>query len=580
MPYAITAEFPLGYYQGHTETGTTERYPSILRLHAALVGAAYARQRLHVDETTLLHATHPSSPSDAATKTAVKPVEVTELDAQARQALTWLEHHAPDAITLPRTWTNSGRGAKAYRRKGWSQNVKADGPDNPAAAEDAVGRTALAAPVTWWWSDNPPESVAHVLADLCGEVPYLGERQSVVRLYPQQAESIPDTAYTRADDAPISAANVLTFDAPAPGRSDALQADYERGVKAKYPTRSADRPRNHTTANAESDLVDTWDASAITRQVPYQAPQSDIATNLPWTIGYLVRVEPLHPGNIQYWRPRPDIRVEWALAVHRALVKLLGSDATPLITGRYPAGDRQPANRAAIQILDAGLPLNAQYSTDLNGRLGSAQILVALPPIGRGTTPEDIDMVEDALRRLKMIAIRTDEVIAVTSIDAIDITRLWAPREPDMQRWWFPHPLMIAENRAPKRSLLTDHGWSPADAIRVSIGNVFRDQLPPIHEHNTDHRQILLSQAVRDAGARIGGAHRADPVNPQRYVHRINPNAVITALQGLIHLGPLSPESAFTAIGQSRHLGGGLLVPSDLPEPSAISYDSQGGDND
>jgi CRISPR-associated protein Csb2 len=40
MPFSLVATLPLGTYRGHRPDGTTERYPSVARLHAALLCAA------------------------------------------------------------------------------------------------------------------------------------------------------------------------------------------------------------------------------------------------------------------------------------------------------------------------------------------------------------------------------------------------------------------------------------------------------------------------------------------------------------------------------------------------------------
>ena len=78
MPFAITAEFPLGFYQGKDRFGATERYPSFNRTYSSLIGAAYALARL----------------ADA------------DLSAEDHETLDWLEWHAHDAIALPtaRQW--------------------------------------------------------------------------------------------------------------------------------------------------------------------------------------------------------------------------------------------------------------------------------------------------------------------------------------------------------------------------------------------------------------------------------------------------------------------------------------------
>jgi CRISPR-associated protein Csb2 len=49
-------------------------------------------------------------------------------------------------------------------------------------------------------------------------------------------------------------------------------------------------------------------------------------------------------------------------------------------------------------------------------------------------------------------------------------------------------------------------------------------------------------------------------------VHRVHPHAVVRPYRATIALGDLGGPATIQAIGQCRHLGGGLLVPQDYPE--------------
>jgi CRISPR-associated protein Csb2 len=50
------------------------------------------------------------------------------------------------------------------------------------------------------------------------------------------------------------------------------------------------------------------------------------------------------------------------------------------------------------------------------------------------------------------------------------------------------------------------------------------------------------------------------------WVHKVHPHAVVRPYRAEVWLGDLCPDRTVQAIGQSRHLGGGLLVPVDAPE--------------
>jgi CRISPR-associated protein Csb2 len=59
-----------------------------------------------------------------------------------------------------------------------------------------------------------------------------------------------------------------------------------------------------------------------------------------------------------------------------------------------------------------------------------------------------------------------------------------------------------------------------------------------------------------------------------RYVHRTAEGTVIQPYRATVRLGGLAGQQTVVAIGQSRHLGGGLLVPLDLPAPAASRSDA------
>ena len=52
----------------------------------------------------------------------------------------------------------------------------------------------------------------------------------------------------------------------------------------------------------------------------------------------------------------------------------------------------------------------------------------------------------------------------------------------------------------------------------------------------------------------------------ERYVHKINEHAVVRPYTAYLSMGSLAGAQTIQAIGQCRHLGGGLLVPEDHPE--------------
>ena len=52
-----------------------------------------------------------------------------------------------------------------------------------------------------------------------------------------------------------------------------------------------------------------------------------------------------------------------------------------------------------------------------------------------------------------------------------------------------------------------------------------------------------------------------------RYAHKVNAHAVVRPYRAVLRLTGVAGDQVVQAIGQSRHLGGGLLVPRDVPAP-------------
>jgi len=99
MAFAISAYFPLGFYQGSDSGGRPEEFPSLCRLYSALVSVAYLTFGFEqVDANRNL------------------------TDDQIREALNWLEDNPPQGMLLPHAVKADSR-AVAYRNKGNVQNI-------------------------------------------------------------------------------------------------------------------------------------------------------------------------------------------------------------------------------------------------------------------------------------------------------------------------------------------------------------------------------------------------------------------------------------------------------------------------
>ena len=119
-------------------------------------------------------------------------------------------------------------------------------------------------------------------------------------------------------------------------------------------------------------------------------------------------------------------------------------------------------------------------------------------------------------------------------------------------------PAAVPDSRALR------HGpWSLADAVRLSVGLVWRDELVGRGRGEAWYRQVADAAARR--GVQVESVHRVTDTDLGRFVHRVAPGSVVQPYRAEVMLGDLAGDRTMVAVGQSRHLGGGLLVPCDLP---------------
>ncbi len=518
MPLTITADFRFGFYQGRDARGAPERYPSPARLYAAFVSAAYSRA---------LDGGLPSSDF---------------------RALQWFEEHAPDAILLPESVMADGV-ARSYRDKGLVTKGKTRGTVTPKKSpEDATRISALSGPITWWWEEGPDAEILDALAEIAFEVPYLGERIASVRLTVDGVAPRPDGAHERIDDVKLGDPSP-TFRVSTAGRHHALQASYEMLGSARPPSESSDLASTSEVERSDEMI------SSHTRVVAY-APPAPKTPDARWPSGIRIRVR-TGPSRGP-WHPAPEEHVRWCIVLHRALTRGIGDEAAPLVTGRYASArdvpvDR-PANRLAIQIIP---PRPGE-------RDEGASFLLMIP---RDADPGELERIRTAVRRISTLyRSRSEELIVQRDDDGLleelDLTRFWEPPAPGTVRWWVPSPTLIGEGGPSRRK--DDARWTAADAVRLAVGFVWRDELGAPTGRVAERNAAYLT-AVEQRGVRVAGAWRDTGIDPQHFAHRVPEGQPITCICALVQLGDLAGQTQLTAIGQSRHLGGGLLLPVDVP---------------
>lgn len=510
MSFTIAAEMPLGTYRGAGSDGRREPMPSIVRLHSALLCAAGFGPR------------------------AVSRSDVLDLCEADEAALRWLEEHPPDGVVIPELTVNRGR-VLAYRDDGTIKQTRERGTTKKLAkaADTAV---AVAGRFVWTWNDLPPPSVRDALAALCAEVPHLGTTESPVRLTVEKQPVEPTHDLDR--QAGLFTPGGEDIDACRPGRTAELMVAHARRTAAPRSARDAYR-------------TDEWSMSDVPPREAVEPlrymRRGEPRAELPWGQAILV---PLSRAV-----PQP-YRVGWAVAAHRALIRLIGEGAPPLVTGVYPPGAARPTNRLALHLLDASMPVAA-------GASSPGMLAILLPGTAEAADVEVVAGAVDNLRSVRGPGGRVARVVGPPRV--VSGARFWAPPEPGHLRLWRTEPAAVPDNRGVRVD-----DWSFAHAALLSVGFVWKAQLPAARGRGDDYYRNI-ARAVTEAGAAVVAAKPIRTVDVGRYAHRVNEHAVVRPYTACLWLGDLAGPTTVAAIGQSRHLGGGLLVPYDLPEGTPMA---------
>lgn len=505
MAFAIIAEFPLGTYRGRKGDGALDPLPSPARLHAALLNAAAQGVR-----------------ADAAGSLAP--------NASDRHALVWLESNPPDALRVPATATNDGAPI-AFRDMGFHEKWA-----RKKLPGTSGGSIALAGPLAWIWSDDPPAAVREALTALCRDVPYLGTSESPVLLSAGEA-----LATHEADrSASLFRGHGIEVDVAAPGRATLLEAAYRAAV-GQVPTVAGDAIKQ-----AETERLAPVERGSL-RRLRYVGIEP-MPPRVPWSSVVILPVDEARPllGH-----------VAWCVALHRALIGLIGDGAPALVTGRYDPGEPRPANRLAIQYLSGSLPTSVP--------LGPAGAFALLVP--HGADPADLGVLGRAIRGLRLLRLNSTRAARISSeVTVVRGDEFWRPTPTGHIRLWMTEPAAVPETRR----IRGDQG-TLGDVALLSIGMVWRDELGGLGRGSGWYAR--LAEAALARGAEVLDAHKLHTSDVRNYVHRIAEGTVVQPYRATLRLGTLVGNRTVVAIGQSRHLGGGLLVPRDLPEDEAEQTD-------
>lgn len=554
MSFVISARFLMGLYQGRDSSGEPERYPTPDRLFKALLSVAC----LDFGYTG---------------KDCPESEEISE-------SLHWLEGNPPDKMRLPFAIPSDGYGAIAYRDKGFTEkDNKKKNYRKKIASSPAMSayRYRSDDALEWIWLDPPSERVAGCLENLCEEIPYLGESCSKVHVVAQVREDDTETPEQRSrtfikDDATgLGALNSHIFiNCPIQGRLEELCGNYKELKSKKVSKRKVDE-RTVKETNLLAEIPEGRFIGAVAYRGEGLDTQDSATMAPPWDRAILMPV--YMASSRSEWQPRQSQTVRWAVAMHRFLIRKWGFGAPATLTGRYMKipGITQPANNVAIHVLSDSLGKEFLSKLLPSVHQNVPAFLILIP---REMPTEDFAELCGICQRSQGSSLYCGhdlETLVFEKAEVLADSTIWQEPAKDRVRFWKPVPFAMAETRA-----FTDpqgaRKWRARESVALSISHVWRDSFGAQPEQTghwaKEQGYWAAADAVLDDSSpvQIIDAEPTFRTHMEDYAHHVQESNVLRGCNALIRFGEDSPnECCAVAIGQTRHLGGGLLMPVDVP---------------
>ncbi len=452
-----------------------------------------------------------------------------------RVALRWLEANPPDGVVIPQ-YRRFDAAVTAYRQLGLlrKDELRTIGKDSHRAV-------AVSGGFAWTWDEPPPPAVVDSLDGLLPDISHLGTSETPARLWVGEARP----THRRDPDADLFTTDV-DLEVATPGRLELLERAHIE-VTRRTPTIKDDGVKS-----SEDELA-PGAVSGSRAAAHYVEVEADPVPDGPWDTVVCCELS----GRVV----APTRYVAWAVAMHRALIATIGTGAPPTLTGAYADGQRRPANRVAIHLV-TGL-VAGMVGLDID----RTTVIVAIP---RGVDPVSAAQVVAAVTSLRTLT-RADQRRQVKSLGVWSGLRFWPQAAADGPRRWSTWPVAVPDTRPLRR-----RPWTLADAAALSVALVFRDSWPDATDRG-DARYRRLADSAGAAGVEVLAASRVPDSRVGRWVHRVQDGVVVQPYRAELTLGTMTGDRALVAIGQSRHLGGGLLVPADLLSDAVT--DAYGVDN-
>lgn len=436
-------------------------------------------------------------------------------------ALEWLEEPPPAAVGMPASLRVSRAGTFAWRDEG-TPTKKGTGYKTARLTSSGM---AVNGAYGWLWRDVP-EAIRQRIAALCEDVSCLGEGDCPVVLEVAPFEA----THHLTQGTELRPTGKLPIKSPQAGRTAALERAHRAANPTKGPSAAADR-----------FILDRQPAPSRVMQEgichEYYKRTVSAPSAVPWTQSLIL---PTRRGI-----PQAEV-IAWCVALHRALVSRL-EEAPASITGKYSPSAPKPANRVAIQYFQ---PV-AMEGLEHGG------FVLLLPA---GLPAADLDLIRMATARRVRLYLRTDrEIVLGDAVPGPDPAAFWPEPPAGLYHAWSPVSALMPETRRQS----SGRPRTLQDAALLAVAFTFRDALEPVPAGN-DRYGPLIDQVVA-RGVRVTGTRLIGDSRIERYAHKLPESLVAQPYTALIDLGDLAPSRALIAIGQSRHLGGGLLQPVYSP---------------
>jgi CRISPR-associated protein Csb2 len=241
-------------------------------------------------------------------------------------------------------------------------------------------------------------------------------------------------------------------------------------------------------------------------------------------------------------------RIAGAVGVHRAIVRAIGEDVPPFVSGREGDGPLRDAGHLAIQ-----------FTSEPSQSAGRPAFLLGIPT-----------GVSDADRELLLSALAEPQPVTARMVDRRGGLRfaIGPPRVRSALPFWETDaalmrtdvPIVLDAVGRPR-----DAPWSIEDAVVCSIGYAMRSVLERdglVWESGWRFRRQMVATLREHYGVEVAARRVWDAAS--NYVHRAAPGELLVAASALVSLGTLGGvRGGFLALGRARHLGGGLLMPVD-----------------